>query len=142
MLVLLSQQVLGAFMHGCYGSPLERAASNSSLNVSLFGTLTFDRVRVSELIALGQLVRAFTITSSSTLPGGGSHSQVLFNGTSIGASFVYVSPKPVQATSVTLTVTALAQGAPAAAPYVAELGVYLCGGLARQLDEEWERQQQ
>ena len=128
---------LGTFVKACYSAPIVQGSGNGQRTITLMpsAAVEVDRIVVQEDIRSGQLVRAFTVTAQ--LPGGGS--QVLASGTSIGHKFIEVLAAPVTVSQITLNITALAQLAPAGAPYVLDFSVYSCGALAEEADAAWAR---
>ena len=135
---------LGAFVRGCYGAPLATTHGSGqggdylvTLPMPGGAPATIDRVLASEDYAATsqQRVRGFTLTAA--LSNGGSVDLLSGGaGSSIGAKFISVLPAPVaDVVSVTLNVTA-ARGS----PFIRELAVYACDGLAARLDAQWKAQ--
>lgn len=116
---------LGSYISACYGSPVAQTAANASVvPLALPAPTSIDRVLVAEVLALGQLVRAFSV--SATLANG--TVAVLAAGSSVGGKFIAVFPA-VTAVSLSLNVTAVAAAGPAGAPYIAAFAAYSCDAL-------------
>ena len=100
---------LGAYVRACYGAPIVSAAGVNATTVTLSpsAAVAVGRVVVQEDLALGQLVRGFTVTAR--LADGSL--VTLDSGTSVGNKKIGVV-RPVQAgvTEVTLNFTSWASG--------------------------------
>ncbi len=101
-----SYMEFGAWLRDCYGgTPVAHgrmAPSQTSLTVALSGGASFNRVRLVEDISQGQLVHAYSVSSTGAVGGG----MAVSAGTSIGAGKIDVLAAPVTAVNVTLTVDA------------------------------------
>lgn len=108
-------QALGDYVRACH-SPAAAAAAAApvaamSVNVSIPGSATIDRVIIEEDLAFGARVLAFDVTAD--VEGGYKHVPVLVaGGTAIGHKrILYFQSGPVNTTGVTVTATQLRAGA-------------------------------
>jgi hypothetical protein len=140
---------LGEFVHGCYGAGSSAVASSAGTSNNLTITPTngttaaIDRIQLREDQGEGgQRVRAFTLTavlangSSTPLcsgwndwPRGGPNP-----GLEVGNKYLCRFHTPITIRSLTLTVTATADGAP---PVISQFAAFRCLPLLAEIQDRW-----
>ena len=129
---------LGSYINGCYGAG-KAVASGASASTGSNTTITIkpstpseiDRVQIREDQSGGQWVRQFRLTA--TLPNGTVAVLCPKKTSSIGNKFICALKAPLTVASVSLSLTASAEGV----PQIPQFAMFRCNQLAAEIDATW-----
>lgn len=133
-------KALGTYVRRCYSalntvaSSPPGSASNKTLAIVPARPSAVDRIQIREDQSKGQLVRQFKLTA--TLTNGTTAVLCPHKTASIGNKFICVLGAPLNVTSLSLSLLAVAAGA--ASARITQFAAFRCGDIADEIDVAWD----